>query len=133
MIILTDGILFTVGGVYMAKEKGNECIKKYSQSERREINKAFEKLKSMIEIKEQYGVPFEKIFNDETLKYDVLGNGFYTFKAHGRDNAQIRILYRFIRKSEWQFELEMHMVSIKRRTNKEYIKKFEKYVECYAL
>ena len=61
----------------------NECIKKYSPSERKEIIKAFEKLKNMIAIKEQYGLPFEKIFNNESLKYDVLGKGFYTFKAHG--------------------------------------------------
>lgn len=109
-----------------------ECMKKYSPNEKKEIFKAFEKLRQMIEVKENYGVPFEKVFNNETLKYDVLGNGFYTFKAHGRDNAQIRILYRFIRRSERQFELEMHMVSIKRRTDKDYIKKFERYVECYV-
>lgn len=109
-----------------------KCIKKYSPNERKEIFKAFEKLKQMIEVKEQYGVPFEQIFNQESVKYDVLGKGFYTFKAHGKDNAQIRILYRFIRKTERQFELEMHMVSIKRRTDKEYIKKFERYVECYV-
>lgn len=65
----------------------------------------------MIAIKEQYGIPFEKIFNDETLKYDVFDNdkGFYTFKAHGRDKTQIRILYKFVRMSEQKFEVEMHM------------------------
>ena len=112
--------------------KNDECMKKYSPNEKKEIIKAFEKLKQMIEVKELYGVPFEKVFNNETLKYDVLGKGFYTFKAHGKDNAQIRILYRFIRLSERKFELEMHMVSIKRRTDKDYIKKFERYVECYV-
>ena len=119
----------------MAKKKDNmekECMKKYSPSEKREIGKAFEKLKQMIAVKEQYGVPFEKIFNDETLKYDVLGNGFYTFKAHGRDKAQIRILYKFVRMPEQEFEVEMHMVLIKRRTDKEYIKEFQRYVACYG-
>ena len=86
----------------------------------------------MIEIEESYGVPFEKIFNNEALKYDVLGAGFYTYKAHGKDKAQIRILYRFIRKTGREFELEMHMVSIKRRTDNDYIKKFERYVEYYV-
>ena len=52
----------------MAKEKCNECMKKYSPSERREINKAFEKLKQMIAIKEQYGIPFEKIFKHYLTK-----------------------------------------------------------------
>lgn len=109
-----------------------KCMKKYSPNERKEILKAFEKLKQMIEVKEQYGVSFEQIFNNEIIKYDILGKGFYTFKAHGKDNAQIRILYRFIRKAERQFELEMHLVSIKRRTDKQYIKNFEKYVKCYS-
>ena len=113
-------------------ENRYECVKKYSPNEKKEILKAFEKLRRMIEIKENYGVPFEKIFNNESLKYDVFQKGFYTYKAHGRDNAQIRILYRFIRLPESQFELEMHMVSIKRRSDKNYIKQFEKYVECYV-
>ena len=116
----------------MAKEKGNECIKKYSPSEKREIEKAFDKLKQMIAVKEQYGIPFEKIFNDEAIKYDTFSKGFYTFKAHGRDKAQIRILYKFVRMSEEKFEVEMHMVLIKRRTDKEYIKEFERYVSCYV-
>ena len=113
-------------------ENRYECVKKYSPNEKKEILKAFEKLRRMIEIKENYGVPFEKIFNNESLKYDVFQKGFYTYKAHGRDNAQIRILHRFIRLQESQFELEMHMVSIKRRSDKNYIKQFEKYVECYV-
>ena len=119
----------------MVKKKNNkekECMKKYSPSERREIDKAFEKLKQMIAVKEQSGIPFEKIFNNETLKYDVLGNGFYTFKAHGRDRAQIRILYKFVRMSEQKYEIEMHMISIKRRTDKEYMKEFQRYVASYA-
>lgn len=109
----------------------NECIKKYSPSERKEIIKAFEKLKNMIMVEEQSGVPFEKIFNNESLKYDILGKGFYTFKAHGRDKIQIRILYKFIRKAMKDFELEIHMVFIKRRNDNTYMKKFQKYVDCY--
>lgn len=57
----------------------NECIKKYSHSEKQEIAQVFEKLNQMISTEEKYGISFEKIFNNETLKYDVLGHGFYTF------------------------------------------------------
>lgn len=115
----------------MAKENfdENKCIKRYSQNEKREIKKAFEKLKEMIAVEEQYGVPFEKVFNNDKLKYDILGHGFYTFKAHGKDKAQIRILYRFIRMPEQKFELEIHMVSIKRRNSKDYMKEFQRYVD----
>ena len=38
----------------------NKYIKKYSLSGRKEIIKVFEKLKNMIAIKKQYGIPFEK-------------------------------------------------------------------------
>ncbi len=110
----------------------NECMKKCSPSEKREITKAFQKLKEMILIEEQYGIPFEKIFNNETLKYDVFGHGFYTFKAHGKDKAQIRILYKFIRLSKQKFELELHMVSIKRRNDKDYMKEFHRYVNYHT-
>lgn len=116
----------------MGNTNMKECMKKYSPSEKREIEKAFEKLKTLIEVEEQYGVPFEKIFNNETVKYDVLGNGFYTFKAHGKDKAQIRILYKFIRKTIQEFELEMHMVWIKRKNDNAYIREFKRYVDCYA-
>ena len=112
--------------------KENECMKKYSPSEKREIEKALEKLKTMITTEEQYGVPFEKIFNNESVKYDVFGKNFYTFKAHGRDKAQIRILYKFIRKSIKEFDLELHLVAIKRKNDKEYMKEFQRYVDCYA-
>ena len=36
-------------------------------------------------------MPFEKIFNNESIKYDVFDKNFYIFKGHGRDKAQIRI------------------------------------------
>ncbi|MBR4026478.1 MAG: hypothetical protein IKJ01_02820 [Lachnospiraceae bacterium] len=109
-----------------------ECIKKFSPSEKREIFKAFDKLKDMITLEEQYGRPFEKVFNNEALKYDILGNGFYTFKAHGRDHCQIRILYKFNRMLSQDFEVEIHMVSIKRRDDKSYMRDFQRYVECYV-
>lgn len=110
----------------------SKCMKKFSPSEKREIVKAFEKLQEMIRTEEKYGVPFEKVFNNEALKYDILGNGFYTFKAHGKDKAQIRMLYKFVRMPKQEFRLELHMVSIKRNDDKRYMKEFQNYVDCYA-
>lgn len=110
-----------------------ECIKKFSPSQKREICKAFEKLKNMIAVEESYGVPFEKIFNNDAIKYDILGNGFYTFKAHGKDKSQLRILYKFVRYADQNYELEMHKVSIKRNNDKTYIKEFQEYVSCYVM
>lgn len=106
-------------------------VKKFSPSERKEIFKAFDKLRRMINVEESYGTPFERIFNNDAIKYDILGKNFYTFKSQGRDKAQIRILYKFVR-TENEYDLELHMVKIKRRNDKDYMKDFADYVEHYA-
>lgn len=114
----------------MAKEQ--KVIKKFSPNERKEINKAFDKLKYLVAEKEHYGTAFEYIYNDDSIKYDIFGKGFYSFKARGKDKAQIRILYRFERTSKKNYELELHMVVIKRRDDKTYIKTFKEYVNNYV-
>lgn len=105
--------------------------KKFSPSEMNEINKAFNKLKYLIAEKERYGTAFEYIYNDDSIKYDIFGKGFYSFKARGKDKAQIRILYRFERTNNKNYILEIHMVVIKRRDDKTYIKIFKDYVNHY--
>ena len=47
------------------------------------------------------------------------------------NSSQIRILYRFVRKEDNTYDLECHKVEVKRRSGKEYIKKFEDYVKQY--
>lgn len=101
-----------------------------SEKEIKIVQQAMIKLHRMIDEYEKAGVLFEKIFNNDVIKYDVLGKNFYTFKAHGEDRAQLRILYRFIRTDEG-FDLECHKVMIKRRNDKKYIHDFEKYVMNY--
>lgn len=107
-------------------------LKKASPSEKREILHAFDKLCNMIQIEESYGNAFEKIYNNDTLKYDILGNGFHTFKCQGRDRSQIRLLYRFVRKENKEFEIQLHKAYMKRRNTKEYMKIFEEYVKKYV-
>ena len=109
-----------------------KVIKKFSPDERKEINKAFDKLKYLITEKERYGTEFECIYNDDSIKYDILGKGFYSFKARGKDRAQIRILYKFERINKKDYVLEMHMAVIKRRDDKTYMKDFQDYVNRYV-
>ena len=47
-----------------------------------------------IALYENQNVPFERIFNDERVKYDKHGD-FYTFKCKKSD-VQLRILYTYI-------------------------------------
>lgn len=109
-----------------------KVLKKYSPSEKREVIKAFDKLKNLIDTEESYGTMFEQIFNNETIKYDILGSGFYTFKAQGRDRSQMRLLYHFTRLANGEYNLQLHKVYIKRKSGKEYMTEFASYVEEYA-
>lgn len=104
--------------------------KKFDVKERELINRAMLKLEKQITVIENGGTAFEKIFNNDAIKYDVLGYGFYTFKFVAENSSQLRILYRFVREND-SFVLECHKVEIKRRSGKEYIRKFEDYVKTY--
>lgn len=114
----------------MSREQ--RVFKKFSLDEKKEINKAFDKLRYLITEKEHYGTEFEHIYNNDSIKYDIFGKGFYSFKARGRDKAQIRILYRFERINKEDYKLEIHMAIIKRRNDKTYIKDFQDYVNHYV-
>ena len=109
--------------------------KDLNKEEIKVVEKAMTKLRYLIDTVESTGTPFEKIFNNDTIKYDVLGNNFYTFKYKGLANTQARILYRFIRTSLDTYELEIHLVHIKRsdlNIQRTYIDKFERYVKNYS-
>ena len=108
--------------------------KKLPVDEIRNVERGISKLKSMIEQYEAQGTPFEKIFNNDVIKYDVLPKNFFVFKHHGTQNSQIRILYRFVRKPDKKFDIEIHQVYIKRKDlnlQNTYLKDFEKFVANY--
>ena len=108
--------------------------KKLPVEEIRNVEKGISKLKTMIERHEEQGVPFEKIFNNDVIKYDILPKNFFVFKHHGAQNSQVRILYRFVRLPDKKFDIEVHKVYIKRKDldlQNTYLKEFEKYVANY--
>ena len=97
---------------------------KASPSLRKDIDKALEKLVYLIEEQDNYGIPFEKIFNNDTIKYDCLDNNFFTFKF-SKGSIQLRLLYRFVRLQE-DSVIELHDFHHKNRDDKSYIKEFER-------
>lgn len=105
-------------------------LKKLDNKEKELVDRALNKLENQINVIEATGTPFEKIFNNDSIKYDILGKSFYTYKFVAENSSQIRILYRFVRKDK-DYDLECHKVEVKRRSGKEYIKKFEEYVKLY--
>ena len=108
--------------VYIGK-----VIKKASSNEKRAIEKGMKKLCEKIEQNERQGIRFEKIFNDDTIKYDVLGNSFFTFKSTNQE-MPLRILYRFNRTVDG-FDLEVHKVYQKKYNDKRYMSEFAEYVK----
>lgn len=96
-------------------------------------NKIVQRLTEYIRQFEKSGVPFEKIFNNDKIKYDYYGKGFYCFKMHLDNRRTYRLLYRFLRNTE-DYKIEPHLLVLKRDTNKcrkDYINYFEGYVKNY--
>lgn len=71
---------------------------------------------------ESQNIQFEKIFNDDKVKYDKHGN-FYTFKCQ-KSNMQLRILYCYIFIGE-EPVIVIADFFIKKKKSKDYIKKFD--------
>ena len=67
---------------------------KQSREVQSAITGAVGSLYERISAYESQNITFDRIFNDERVKYDKHGN-FYTFKFH-KSNLQLRILYSYI-------------------------------------
>lgn len=94
------------------------------------IDKEMERLISLIKATEESGTPFEKIFNNEVIKHNVLSEKFFTFKTHGPDSTQLRLLYEFKRDGENTYII-LHKFFVKRRTSNEYLTDFKEYAKNY--
>ncbi|MDY5211477.1 hypothetical protein [Intestinibacter sp.] len=108
----------------------NKKFNKENEKTKEAINKALNKLCETILQFEENGQPFERIFNNESIKYDVFENNFYTYKFRYSDNTQLRLLYHFVRDKD-KIIIELHQYAVKRRNNKNYIEAFEKYAKNY--
>ena len=106
-------------------------FKKTSKEERSAVQKAIDKLLRKIADYQESGVIFEKICNDDSIKYDTFGNGFFTLKSQTQQ-LPIRILYRFIRTNTDETYIEIHQCYLKKHSDqKRYIHQFTSYVEAY--
>lgn len=107
----------------------DRCTKKSSNNLRTLMNKGLDKLIRRINEYEANGISFECICNDDTVKYDILGNGFFTYKIQ-TTQLPLRILYRFVR-TEDGYTIEVHQIYKKGKDNKKYIKDFSQYALCH--
>lgn len=70
----------------------NRKFKKQNTDIKKEIISAAERLGSKIINYADSGISFVNIYNDPSVKYDKHGD-CYTYKHHGRNKTQIRLLY----------------------------------------
>ena len=101
-------------------------IKKDYSKESNEVRKAIissmEVLFDRIKEYEKQGICFERIFNDDKIKYDKHGK-FFTFKIQ-KSNMQLRILYSyFVYNNEPVFLIADYFV--KKKNKKDYIRRFD--------
>lgn len=78
----------------------------------------YEKIKQY----EKQGITFNRIFNDDQLKYDKHGE-FFTYKCRA-NKIQLRILYTYLAQAQ-EDVIIIYDFAVKSRTTNEYIKRFD--------
>lgn len=104
--------------IYVYKKDYN----KESKEIRTAILDSVEMLNERIRMYELQGIGFNRIFNDDKVKYDKHGK-FFTFKCQ-KSNVQLRILYAyFVIENEPTYLIADYFV--KKKNKKDYIRKFD--------
>ena len=108
-------------------------VKKNNMNEIKAVEKASKKLLSTLETYSASGIPFEKIFNDDTVKHNCLDNDMYVYKFVTQDKSQLRLLYHYKREDENNATLDIITYYMKRKdTRSEYKKQFMELSMAYA-
>lgn len=104
--------------LYICKKDYNKEPKEVKEAIRSSVEMLYERIKMY----ENQGITFNRIFNDDKVKYDKHGK-FFTFKNQ-KSNIQLRILYSyFLDNNEAVFLIADYF--IKKKNKKDYIKKFD--------
>ncbi|MCH5314762.1 MAG: hypothetical protein J1E81_02520 [Eubacterium sp.] len=95
---------------------------KESSNVKKALLQAVDCLYKRINAYELQGIAFNKIYNDDYIKYDKHGQ-FYTFKAQ-KENIQLRILYTYMIIDGNPIVLIADYI-IKKKNKKDYINRFD--------
>ncbi len=98
---------------------------KESVEVRNAIVNAIDDLYTRIQLYQNQSIEFEKIYNDDKIKYDKHGDELFTYKCQ-KANVQLRILYGYkVIHNEPIFLVADY--AVKKKNNKKYIRMFDKY------
>lgn len=105
-------------------------IKKENNELKRTIIKAAEELGYKIIQFYESGVSFNNIYNAENIKYDKHGDCFFTYKAHGKNKTQLRLLYSCVQTDDTTYVIVVDYIEKRKTVNKghkDHLEKFSKY------
>ena len=105
-------------------------INKENSELKRAIIKASEELGAKIFQFYESGVCFNNIYNAENIKYDKHGDCFFTYKAHGMNKTQLRLLYSCVQTDDTTYKIVIDYIEKRKTVNKghkDHIEKFSKY------
>lgn len=104
-------------------------FKKTKTEEMRVIQKGVNKLVAKITQYQKTGTSFERIYNDDTVKYSILDNNFCVFKYQNQQ-LPLRLLYRFKHMGNNTDRLEVHLSYVKKYDDNRYFQIFRTYAAC---
>lgn len=109
------------------------CANKFNKENnelKNNINNSLESLAKKINQYHNNGIDFIHIFNDNAVKYDKHGE-FFTYKYHGKNNCQLRVLYACIQDNNITYIFLIDYMekrrNEKRRGSKDHVSIFAKY------
>lgn len=109
--------------IYMYKRSYNKKSKEVKNAIVDSISMLYDKIRAY----EKQGITFDKIFNDDKIKYDKHGQ-FFIFKCQ-KNNMQLRILYSYFEYNGNHIILIADYF-IKKKNNKDYISHFDYINDC---
>lgn len=93
-------------------------INKENSELKRAIIKASEELGAKIIQFYESGVCFNNIYNAENIKYDKHGDCFFTYKAHGKNKTQLRLLYSCVQTDDTTYIIVIDYIEKERQSIK---------------
>lgn len=107
----------------MTTIKINTACKQYYKEDSSTRKNIITNLARLGERIENEGRDINTVFNNPTITYDRINDSIFLYKAHGKDNTQLRLLYSYTSEENTVFLIDYCK---KKKNDKRYIALFNK-------